>query len=177
MAVHLQDDSARALDRAQQNLAALRSLAESGGFACSDVVGPPFAVRFCVGEPGQRRFVMVSVMAFDDGERMVVLTTPVLKDIAQRRNRVLDLCNELTWENPAYPCVLHQTDEGADMLIKQRYPHDLLVAAPDFFRGKLDGLPSVAAVARERASDVGITGSTYAWSAADFWRLSTRSMF
>ena len=146
MAVHLQDDTARAFARAQRNLAALRSLAEGGGFACSDVVGPPFAVRFCVGEPGQRRFVMVSILAFDDGENMVVLTTPVLKDVVQRRNRVLDLCNELTWENPAYPCVLHQTDEGADVLIKQRYPQDLLVTAPDFFRSKLESLPSVASV-------------------------------
>jgi hypothetical protein len=177
MAVHLQDDTARAFDVAQRNLAALRALAESGGFPCSDVVGPPYAVRFCVGEPGLRRFVMVSVLGFNDGEHMAVLTTPVLKDVLQRRHRVLALCNALTWENPAYPCVLHETDEGSDLLIKQCYPHDMLVTAPEFFRGKLDSLPSVAAVTRERAADEGITGSTYAWSAADFWRLSARSMF
>jgi hypothetical protein len=173
----LQDDAARALDRAQHNLAALRALAETGGFACSDVVGPPFAVRFCVGEPGLRRFVMVSVLAFHDGEHMVVLTTPVLKDVTQRRSRVLELCNEITLEDPALPCVLLQTDEGADVLIKQRYPYDMLVAAPDFFRGMLAGLPSAAAVVRERAADVGVIGPTYEWSAADFWRLATRSMF
>jgi len=171
------DDAARSLDRAQRNLATLRLLAESSGFACSDVIGPPFAVRFCVGEPGLRRFVMVSVLAFDDGEHTAVLTTPVLKDVTQRRNRVLDLCNELTRDDPLHPCVLHQTDEGADVLIKQRFPHDVLVGAPDFFREELASLPSVAAVAREQAADLGISGSTYAWSAADFWRLSIRSMF
>jgi hypothetical protein len=173
----LHDDAARSLDRAQINLAALRSLAETGGFACSDVIGPPFAVRFCVGEPGLRRFVMVSVLAFDDGEHAAVLTAPVLKDVIQRRARVLELCNELTRDNPLHPCVLHQTDEGADVLIKQLFPLDVLVAAPDFFRGELASLPSVAALAREQAADAGITGSTYAWSAADFWRLSIRSMF
>lgn len=173
----LHDDAAQALDLAQRNLAALRSLAESGGFACSDVIGPPFAVRFCVGEPGLRRFVMVTVLAFDDGERTAVLTTPVLKDVTQRRNRVLDLCNELTRDDPAHPCVLHRTDEGADVLIKQSFPHDLLIRAPKFFRATLDHLPSIAAVARDRAADAGITGGTYEWSAADFWRLSTRSMF
>lgn len=173
----LHDDAAQALDRAQRNLAILRSLAESGGFACSDVIGPPFAVRFCVGEPGLRRFVMVSVLAFDDGEHTAVLTTPVLKDVTQRRARVLELCNELTRDDPAHPCVLHRTDEGADVLIKQSFPLDLLTRAPRFFRATLDGLPSVASVARERAADAGITGATYAWSGADFWRLSTRSMF
>jgi hypothetical protein len=171
------DDTARAFDLAQQNLATLRTLAETGGFACSDVVGPPYAVRFCVGEPGQRRFVMVSVLAFNDNEHMALLTAPVLKRVVQRRNRVLDLCNELTRENPAYPCVLHETDEGSDVLIKQCYPHELLLTAPDFFRGKLESLPSVASVTRDRAADAGITGATYEWSAADFWRLSTRSMF
>jgi hypothetical protein len=173
----LHDDAARSLDQAQGNLATLRSLAESGGFACSDVIGPPFAVRFCVGEPGIRRFVMVSVLAFDDGEHTAVLTTPVLKDVTQRRSRVLDLCNELTRENPLHPCVLHQTDEGADVLIKQRFPHDVLVDSPTFFRDELGSLPSVASVAREQAAELGINGSTYAWSAADFWRLSIRSMF
>lgn len=177
MAVHLHSDTDRALDRAQRNLAALRSSAETGGFACSDVVGPPFAVRFCVGEPGQRRFVMVSVLAFDDSEHMVRLTTPVLKDVVQRRGRALDFCNELTRENPAYPCILHETDEGSDLLIKQCYPHDLLLTAPEFFRGKLGSLPSVASVTRDRAADAGLSGSVYEWSAADFWRLSTRSMF
>jgi hypothetical protein len=173
----LHDDAARALARAQRNLATLRSLAESGGFACSDVIGPPYAVRFCVGEPGLRRFVLVSVLAFDDGEYTAVLTTPVLKDVTQRRNRVLELCNELTRENPLHPCILHQTDEGADVLIKQRFPHDVLVEAPEFFRGELASLPSIASVARDQAADRGITGSTYEWSAADFWRLSIRSMF
>jgi hypothetical protein len=177
MAVHLHDDTARALDIAERNLADLRTLAETHGHSCSDVVGPPYAVRLCVGAPGLRRFVMVSVLAFDDGEHRAVLTTPVIKGVQQRRNRVLDLCNVLTRENPAYPCVLHETDEGADLLIKQCYPHDMLVAAPDFFSGKLHSLPSVAAVIRERAAEEGITGGTYAWSAADFWRLSTRSMF
>jgi hypothetical protein len=177
MAVHIYDDSAQTLDVAQRNLADLRALAVTHGHACSDVVGPPYAVRFCVGEPGQRRFVMVSVLAFDDGEHRAVLTTPVLKGVHQRRSRVLDLCNVLTRENPAYPCVLHETDEGADLLIKQCYPHDMLCAAPDFFSCKLHSLPSVAAVTRERADEEGISGGAYEWSGADFWRLSTRSMF
>jgi hypothetical protein len=178
----LHDDAAQALDLAQQNLAALRSLAESGGFACSDVIGPPFAVRFCVGGPGPRRFVMVSVLAFDAGEHTAVLTTPVLKDVTHRPNRQFELrlvsfCNELTRDDPAHPCVLHRTDEGADVLIKQTFPYDLLIRAPKFFRATLDSLPSVASVARERAADAGITGATYGWGAADLWRLSTRSMF
>lgn len=84
---------------------------------------------------------------------------------------VLNACNDLTGNNPAFPTFLHDAEIGWDVLIQNSFPVQLLVDVPEFFFSCVSALPSAANDARVTLVDLGIGGNPYRWNKHDVDRL------
>ena len=102
--------------------------------------------------------------------------TGVLKDLPHERLPILDVCNELTGNNAAFPAYLHDAPSGWDVLIQQRYIIDMAIASPVTFRSMLEFLPMVAAEARSKFAANNIQGRQYEFNPSDIKRLLDRSL-
>jgi hypothetical protein len=105
---------------------------------------------------------------------LVNIASAVLRGVNQDRLAILDAANRLTRENALFPCVLHDSDVGWDVIMMQRFPAQLLVGSQGFLRQCVQALPVAAAQAVDSFSEVG--GRRPVWDGADFDELVTRSM-
>ena len=119
-------------------------------------------------------YIVLSVAGGLEG--ILNLTAGVLKDVTQNRLNVLNVCNSLTQNNPAYPFYLHDAEAGWDIHVQQRYPIDVLLAAPSFFQSCVGNLPVMAKQGRNKFIEAGVRGQLYNWDHDDARRLLTRSM-
>lgn len=133
------------------------------------MVGVGAAVAF-----GPEAFSLVSVAA-GGTENVVNLTIGVLKNVRQDRLAVLDKCNRLTRDNPAYPYFLHDAEIGWDILLQVRIPILVVNDAPGYFLALLQQLPEISIEGREAISAVA-GGQPYQWNQNDCQRLLQRSL-
>jgi len=109
-------------------------------------------------------------------EDVLNLTAGILKDVTHDRLNVLNVCNNLTQNNSAYPFYLHDAEVGWDIHVQQRYPIDVLLAAPSFFRSCVGDLPTIAKEGRNKFIEAGVQGEPHTWNDEDLHRLLVRSM-
>lgn len=133
------------------------------------VFGVGFAVK---GDAGD------TVVSVHSGglESMVNFSAGVLRDIDPVRLTILDLCNSVTRDRPAYPVFLHDAELGWDVLVQVSVPAVLLSDSPDFLIGCLRNPPTVANEVRPRFEEAGLGGARYRSSVEDLSRLLIRSL-
>jgi hypothetical protein len=121
------------------------------------------------------QFTVLSVMG-GGNENQINVTAGILRDIRQDRAKVLDLCNGMVRDNPAYPIYLHDAEIGWDILVSNIFPVALLVNNPDFFANSVKALPMMADTVRSEFTEAGLGGQVFTWDADDRQRLFIESM-
>jgi hypothetical protein len=124
---------------------------------------------------GQNDYLVLSVSA-GGSEGVLNLTSGVLKDVRQDRLAILNICNKLTRDNPAYPVFLHDAEAGWDVLMQQRLLTDLLLADLSTFKSLIELLPRAAQSARAKFAEANLGGQMYTWTNDDIRRLLLRSV-
>lgn len=124
---------------------------------------------------GETDYIVLSVQALSTVGALYI-TSGVLKDISADRLAILDICNNLTRDNPTYPVFLDDSEDGWDVLLQQRFPIDRLLANLPIFKSYVEEFPGWARHARQRFALAGLQGQVHAWNADDVRRLVLRSV-
>ena len=161
------------LEAARLSLSQVRKLAAQAGLAYVDLDENPAGVGIAI-ELGEQ-CVVLSVIA-GGSEEQLYITTGVLRDVSRDRTAILDLCNDMVRDNPAYPIYLHEDEHGWDVLLSNVFPIEMLAALPEFFQNSVRTLPEVAAVARNRFVEAGLDGQPFRQSEEDLNRLLAESI-
>jgi hypothetical protein len=165
--------SADLLAAARLSLSQVRRLTAEAGLSYVDLeenpAGVGIAVRF--GE----QCVLLSVIA-GGSEEQVYITTGILHDVKRDRTVILDLCNDMVRDNPAYPIYLHDDESGWDILLSNVYPIRALAALPEFFQNSVRALPEVAESARGRFLEADLGGEAFGSERSDLSRLLAESI-
>jgi hypothetical protein len=159
---------------APANLGHLTDLLTRGGLKYVDLDPGPVGVGVGISF-GETDYLVVTVLG-PPNDNQAYITSAVLRNVNQDRAAVLNVCNQLTRDNAAYPTYLHDADAGWDVLIQQVYPVQLLVDVPPFFVSCVQLLPQAAARARSKFGESWLGGMPYSWSPDDVRRLFIRSM-
>jgi hypothetical protein len=120
-------------------------------------------------------FVVVSVSA-GGSESMLNFASGVLRDLPRNRPKILDVCNEITRNNPTFPHFLHDAEAGWDVLVQLRLPATVMYGAPRFMRTIVENLPVAAQQSREKLAAAGVEGRPYSWNATEVTHLLQRSL-
>jgi hypothetical protein len=151
-------------DKLQQVLGSL-------GFNSVDRTAHPFGVGLGVPQ-SSADFCVLSIASGDP--QAVNLASTVLRDIRKDQPAILEITNRLTRDNPLFPCVLHDAEDGWDILILQRFSRGLLINVPEFLQMCVETIPRAAAA--HVGTFVEFGGRRPEWGQPDFGDLVTRSM-
>jgi hypothetical protein len=163
------------LAEAGEALQRLRQVLESRGVQYTALPVPALPCGLGVGLLVGQDLITVSVGSPPDSH-MANLTGGVLKNVAEDRLQVLDLCNRCTRGNAGFPVYLHDAQAGWDVLVQVRFLVDQLAEDGDMLIAYLQQLPGAAENARADFATAGIASERYQADAADFERLLLRSL-
>lgn len=161
------------LAAARLSMSQVRELAAQIGFASTDLDENPAGVGIAI-EFGEQCVVLSVIAGGSEGQ--LYITTGVLRDVKRERTAILDLCNDMVRDNPAYPIYLHDGEESWDVILSTVYPIRTLTALPEFFQNSIQALPEVAAVARNRFVEAGLGGEPFGSGRSDLDRLLAESI-
>jgi hypothetical protein len=155
---------------AELNLTRLKDALTAVSLKYADI--EPSATAVAVGVAfGDTDFVVVTISG-PPNDTTAYLTTPILKDLDHDdRPDILEVCNELTGNNAAFPTFLHDAEIGWDVLIQDSLPVQVLVDVPAFFHSCVTALPPAAEYGRTKFGEKGIRGDLYRWNQIDVDRL------
>lgn len=159
---------------ARRQLDRLQGALRANGLKTGELLETPFGVGFGVAW-SETRFSVVSA-TYEETVPFAYVTAGVLKDVPRTRQALLEVCNSLTRDNPAFPAFLHDAEEGWDVLFSARVPVEVLMSQLQYFRLLLEYGPGSAELALERFAAGGIpTTGRHTWS-EDVPRLIMRSV-
>lgn len=161
------------LAAARLSLSQVRELTAQIGLAPLDLDENPAGVGIAV--EFEEQCVILSIIA-GGSESQLYITTGVLRDVKRERAAILDLCNDMVRDNPAYPIYLHDKDESWDVILSNVFPIRFLAAQPEFFQNSILALPEVAEAARSRFVQAGLGGEPFSADREDLDRLLAESI-
>lgn len=152
-----------------------RMLAEQCGFASQEIPRSPSAAHAGI-VVDETDFVVLSLEFGAHSNPHI--SSGVLRDITADEPTALEACNARTRSRPSHPCFLARADGplGADVIIQQSFPSQLLFETPGFFKYCIESLPDVVRDARERLLGQGLGGYPFRWTEQDAQRVATRAM-
>ncbi|HEX4214624.1 MAG TPA: hypothetical protein VIA06_15005 [Candidatus Dormibacteraeota bacterium] len=161
------------LAAARLSLSQVKRLTAQVGLAYVELDENPAGVGIAV-EFGQQCVILSIIAGGSEGQ--LYITTGVLRDVKRDRTAILDLCNDMVRDNPAYPIYLHDDEAGWDVILGNAFPVRALAASPDFFQDLVQALPEVATAARNRFVEVGLGGEPFGSDRRDLSRLLAESI-
>jgi hypothetical protein len=148
---------------------AIRSLVIESGLAYWDIPEDAWLAEGLAFASDDDHFGVLSGPVDGSGDVLYV-TVGILQDVESNRTAILDLCNTMTSNNPAFPIFLHDASIGWDILLQGFFPVQLLLDVPRFFMSYLREAPTVAENARAQCVEA-VNGERFRWNETDLVRL------
>lgn len=156
-------------------LSRLSVLAEQCGFVSQKIRRSPSAAHTGI-VFDKTDFVVLSLEFGAHGSPYI--SSGVLRDITADEPTALKACNARTRSRPSHPCFLALAEGplGADVIIQQSFPPQLLFETPGFFKYCIESLPDVVRDARERLLGQDLGGNPFSWTEHEAQRVAARAV-